>query len=214
MRSVAIQKANDETLKKETPLTIFCMSSDKSDFMENAPEILAGGSDQLFDAGLSKWLESFDDQLLLFEHSLRNEFYDENLNNGEGGWAKIPGAKRKINEEGIKSITEILRMLINRNTYMSYLRDDSDVNQQCKTTLLKINDLLFINFTKWQLTLDSYVSIMLVTRHVIEFAFKRARRGAERDFLRGTTRESRNIGMPRSSKGFTDYIPGMGGSLR
>jgi hypothetical protein len=51
---------------------------------------------------------------------------------------------------------------------------------------------------------------MLVTKHVIEFAFRRARRGAERDFLRGTTRESRTIGVaPR--KGFTDYIPGMGG---
>ena len=138
----------------------------------------------------TRWVEQFDDQLFYIEHALRGEVLTEA--NGQEQWERR--GIRLLNEKGIQYIITQIRTFTNKNTYMSYIRTEQEINKILKDFSLALLKGLSKNADNFNLYTYSHIEdIMTIAVNYAELSLRRSINGGERNFLTSTRQDAYTV---------------------
>lgn len=147
-----------------------------------APEIMTR------DASLTRWQLESDDLLESLEHDLRGEYWvtDEN---GRGNWKKSENHTPFLNEKGVKAIINILKPIVNRNTFLTNYSEER-VNDLLFFLSNKITRTLYFNYDEFEISPEFFPILNEMIQSFLESALRRPMEQGERRFI-GSTEQRR-----------------------
>jgi hypothetical protein len=156
---------------------------------------------------LSKWQLELNDILERAEHILRGDI--PKYEKGVLIWSKNPDmSENPLNEKGIREITKILVMYINRNTILSDY-SEKEISLKVYDFGKRLSDAIFMSYDTMGLDTEekrkAYATIVGELVDMVHSSFKRALHGGERRSLR----EMINIQQSSSSPMYSDMGGGM-----
>lgn len=159
------------------------------------------------DADFSKWLEQFNEELLLLEHDLRGDYVAQEAN--QMVWKA--SNHRLMNERGIRHVTGYLRSIANKNTYVSNLQNEDAVMRIALSATQTLTKTLFLNSDAFDLDINYFDDIIERCANICELALRRPMFAGEREFLGNTEGSVRSVSTPTQQPGL---LGGIGGLFR
>ena len=155
------------------------------------------------DEKLTKWQETTDDIAEYLEHDLRGDSWKLDQNSQTGRWVHDE-RDRLMNDEGIRAVTSLVKMSVNKIITLSDVNDD-DIARICKRLHLALAKHFFHNQQKYAIKI-SYLE--LITTKIMNFVYvglKKARGGGERQFLSKTERRAERHTMPAQQQSWRPF---------
>ena len=160
---------------------------------------------------LTKWQQDLDPELQLFQHDLRNEYFDENK-----GWAKKQGMfKGKFqdlpplcNEYCIQKLTADIRPMMSKNLMMSSWQEER-ILRFLLTNINAITIDLGLYRREYGIQFNHTTAITNMIKNITTPTFFRALANGERKFLSTINRriethsENQNVDQPK--KGWMNF---------
>jgi hypothetical protein len=147
----------------------------------------------------AKWQLWSDDILSGFEDILRNRKWDAQ----KGMYVNI--GIPIMNEVGIQAIMNEVAPLINRNTFLSNVKEER-IMQLMLWKSNRITELLGNNYEKYDLDIDHYFSLISIIQDVLEFTMRRPVDEGERIYQKTINRLAQTIiRKPEEKKTFTIF---------
>lgn len=146
--------------------------------------------DQARDAGLTRWQLDSDDIIESLEHDLRGETLKMNPDTGLELWEKDKNHQPFLNEVGIKAVVNILKPIVNRNTFLTNYSEER-VNDLLFYISNKITRTLYINYKDFEIKPRFFPILNEMIQTFLESALRRPQDQGERKFLSST--EQRRI---------------------
>jgi len=166
---------------------------------------------QNLDERTIRWMESSDDLLLLLEHDLKGEYMVvEEMEDGRISekWVRDPdNTTPQLNDLGIRFVIGTLRLIANKNTYLSYFKSEGDSAEKrimdiCKYTSVAYTNNIFLNINRFGIK-DTTAADLIVEKmnNVMETAMRRAIGGKERLAITGAMRTVETISQQPKQQG-------------
>lgn len=134
----------------------------------NEPDLISSNvlRQQQQSSDLLRQLLDFDDVIESFEHLLRNERFDSNLQT----W--VSKGKPFLNEEGINSVVTLILTHLNKVFIMTNF-NENDIYRMCEELGHNVIDWLYLNYNSWNIKPEDLSIIVTTTDHFV-FAMLRA----------------------------------------
>ena len=133
------------------------------------------------DAELTRWQLSAWDLLNDLEHDLKGEFWNENTRL----WEKAEYSNQLLNDKGVRAIISLLKPIVNKNTFLSNLREER-VNKLLLFISNRVCETLYFNFKEFDIKPEFYFILNEMIQDFLETAFRRPQDEGERSFIRST----------------------------
>lgn len=133
-----------------------------------------------FEASFSKWQLDPDETLEELTHNLRGEQRDPD----SGDWVLPQGAHPLMNERGVQDTISSLRFIINKNTPLSILKEDT-INEMCLIRSLYLIDRLSAHMDEYHINAIDFPTIVNDIMDAVYIYLSRAKDG---DTLHGIQR--------------------------
>lgn len=148
------------------------------------------------DSNFAQWILDPTERLNYLEHRLCNERFNFEL----GKWVSKGNAL--MNQEGINDFLNIVSEFFDRNTTLSNLTSDK-IGQICTELNLALNDLVALNWKRYELEKGKFDLVITITMYPIYMAMKRAEGSGTLDALTKTyqTREVISPGQEQKKGG-------------
>jgi len=128
------------------------------------------------EAMLSRWELDSTEILDRFKHNLKRELQNEN-----GDWVRVIGAKPKLNDEGISWIITFLDPILNKNTYLSHYKE-SRILSDVKDHIITIIETLYYSHRNFEMEINDFIPTVRDCEALILSAYLRALEGGERNY--------------------------------
>jgi len=145
------------------------------------------------DASLTKWQLWAQDLIEKMEHNLRGDKFKPDPEEPEKGeWKRAEESDRYMNEMGIRRCVGLADSILNKNTYLSALREDH-IYQLYKNMSIDFSLMIAKNVEKFEIDTTNLWIIHGIVMYPIFTALMRALNAGERQFLSKTERRLERI---------------------
>ena len=145
------------------------------------------------DAGLTKWQLFSDDIIAQIEHDLRGDKWIMDMADPEKGeWKRAQDEDAYMNEMGIRRTIGLSHSLLNKNTYLSALREDH-IYQIFKNFSIDFSLMVVKNIENFGVDLTNLWIIHDIVLTPMFMALMRALNAGERAFLSKSERRIERI---------------------
>jgi len=155
------------------------------------------------DASLTKWQLWAHDIIETIEHDLRGDKFvpdAEEPESGKGEWKRAEKDDAYMNEQGIRRTIGLTHSILNKNTYLSALREEH-IYQFYKNFSIDFALMVVKNVEKFDIDLTNLWIIHDIVMTPIFTALMRALNAGERQFLSKTERRvERIVEVPQQAK--------------
>lgn len=165
------------------------------------PEIMAYQQARETFADFTKWRFNPEEILLVLEHDLKGDQYNE----AKGIWETTN--KKLLNDEGVRTIISLVRTSINKVTFLSNLTME-EITIICRDLNLALVDTLFFKWESFQLEKDHLDLIVSKVMNFIFVGMKQAENGLTMESLSKMEKIVRSYETPEQKKsGFPAFGP-------
>ena len=145
------------------------------------------------DAGLTKWQLWAHDIIETIEHDLRGDrFVIDREDPEKGEWKRSEDADRYMNEMGIRRTIGLSHSILNKNTYLSALREEH-IYQFYHNFSVDFSLMIVKNVKNFEIDLTNLWIIHDIVMTPLFTALMRALNAGERQFLSKTERRVERI---------------------
>ena len=125
---------------------------------------------------------------LEIEHSLMGEKFDVE----ENKWYLPKGSKAIMKKEGIDYIMGEIRKRVNRNTFLSYLTEET-IENMCSDLHKTLTDVMILNWEKWSMDKTLIRPTVYGVMDTVHIALRRSLNKTTLDYLKKATQVVENI---------------------
>lgn len=163
---------------------------------EETSETLAFRQERESFADFTKWRFNPDEILIMLEHDLKGEYYNEKKADWNSSGAKL------MNDDGVRTIISLVRTSVNKVVFLSDLTFNEIVDM-CRDLNLALVDTLFFRWKAFKVEKDHLDLIVAKVMNFIFVGMKQAQGGKTRDALGKMEKILRHYETPQEKKGFT-----------
>jgi hypothetical protein len=129
------------------------------------------------------------------EHSLKSEKYDAK----KDIWYRSKNIKPMLNDEGVEFIMGEIRKVVNTNTFLSNLTDNS-IDKICADMHKYFTDVLMLRWKEWEVEKSMLKPIVYGTMHTVFIALQRCQNKTTLDYLKKSTQIRETINRDEQNR--------------
>ncbi len=165
------------------------------------PEMMAFQQARETLADFTKWRFNPEEILLVLEHDLKGDQYNEK----KAMWE--PTDKKLLNDEGVRTIISLVRTSINKVTFLSNLTME-EITTICRDLNLALVDTLFFKWESFELEKDHLDLIVSKIMNFIFVGMKQAENGITMESMTKMEKVVRSYEHTKQKKsGFSAFGP-------